>query len=201
MSAFVLSNITLAAIKKRGKRQLALEIIKTLLFWGASIAFLLLTEGPKGEPFREARPVAFGVALFTLVILPILYFKFYRFLLRPTFRATVIKLENDSRLGGREGEIKGFIGRGHFVEMGRIDICFVTVETERGRQYTFTYPREKAAFARQYFQPGDHVFCPALANFPFNEDRAPEKPFCMCCGEIATSDADVCPKCRVPLVR
>ena len=189
------------AIKKHGVQQLLVQIIKALAFCIVTIALLCFTEGNHGLLLREAYPNIFWSVTAFLIVVPILYFKFYRFLLRPTFRGTVTKIKNDSRLGGREGDIKGFIGRGHFVEMGRIDICFVTVQTERGRQHTFTYPREKAAFARAYYQIGDSVFCPAFANFPFSENRTPEKPICLCCGELATVDEDMCPKCNVPLVK
>ena len=196
-----LPDITRQAINKKGIQKLIKQGIKALIFYGITMTFLWLSEDFRGNPIREAQPNVFWVVFSVLLILPVLYFKFYRFLLRPTFYAKVTKLENDSRLGGRKGDIRGFIARGHFVEMGRIDICFVTVETNRGKQYKFTYPREKAAFARNYYQVGDDVFCPALANYPFNENRTPEKPFCLCCGEIATVDETECSKCKVPLIQ
>ena len=45
------------------------------------------------------------------------------------------------------------------------------------------------------------VFVPMFAEYPFNESRDAEKPFCLCCGRAAGAHEAVCPTCGVPLVK
>ena len=136
-----LPDITRQAINKKGIQKLIKQGIKALIFYGITMTFLWLSEDFRGNPIHEAQPNVFWVVFSVLLILPVLYFKFYRFLLRPTFYAKVTKLENDSRLGGRKGDIRGFIARGHFVEMGRIDICFDTQRQMRSIMERFMQRR------------------------------------------------------------
>ena len=188
-------------LKKRGLRILRKNIMKSLLFWGVSMTALFVT-GSRSKLFNmQEQPVWFWGVFVILLAAPILYFRLYQLVTCPAFTGTVSKLTNKTHFGGKSQDVKGFVDGMNYSEMGRYEICNVTVLDGKGKPHVFQFPRsEKTAFAWEYYQVGDVVSYPRFAKYPFNESRLPSHPFCLCCGYIGAAGERECPDCGVPFV-
>ena len=188
-------------LKKRGLRILRKNIMKSLLFWGVSMTALFAT-GSRSKLFNmQEQPVWFWGVFVILLAAPILYFRLYQLVTCPAFTGTVSKLTNKTHFGGKSQDVKGFVDGMNYSEMGRYEICNVTVLDGKGKPHVFQFPRsEKTAFAWEYYQVGDVVSYPRFAKYPFNESRLPSHPFCLCCGYIGAAGERECPDCGVPFV-
>ena len=188
-------------LKKRGHRILRKNIMKSLLFWGVSMTALFAT-GSRSKLFNmQEQPVWFWGMFVILLATPILYFRLYQLVTCPAFTGTVSKLTSKTHFGGKSQDVKGFVDGMNYSEMGRYEICNVTVLDGKGRPHIFQFPRsEKTAFAWEYYQVGDVVSYPRFAKYPFNESRLPSHPFCLCCGYIGAAGERECPDCGVPFV-
>lgn len=195
-----LSEQIIQEISRKGKKNLFGTIVKTLLIWGIGWTVLVLT-GKQSDLFTlSSPPIWFWIVFAIILIFPIWKFQIYKFL-RPSVHGEVIEVENTQRLGGKKGDVGGYIDTLNIGQMGRVDTCIVTVKGTRGGIRKYELSRESAQFAREYYQQGDMVFVPMFAEYPFNESRDAEKPFCLCCGRAAGAHEAVCFTCGVPLVK
>jgi len=200
MKQITLSEQIIQEIRQKGKKRLIWSIVKTLLVYGIGLTALFLTGGQSDLFNPTDSPIWFWSVFAIILIFPIWKFQIYK-AFRFAFRGEVVELENTTRLGGKKGEIEGYIRKGDISEMGRIDVCVVTIKTANGSTRKYEFLREDAQFARAYYQQGDSVFVPAFAEYPFNESREVEKSFCLYCGRMGDEHETNCPNCGVPFVK
>ncbi len=106
---------------------------------------------------------------------------------------------NKRVMGAKDGADSS-VYLGNPAQYTSIDNYYLTVETEKEHSYRFSYYRQSARIAMEYYQKGDRVFYPMFAAFPINMDRVPSRRFCICCGDFADERSLECPKCRVPFL-
>ena len=195
-----LSEQIIQAIFRKGKKNLLWCIVKTLLVWSVGWTVLILT-GKQSDRFTLSSPPLWFWMVFAIVLIfPIWKFQIYKFF-RTSVHGEVTAVENTQRLGGKKEDVGGYIDTLNIGQMGRVDTCIVTVTGARRGIRKYEFARESAQFAREYYQQGDTVFVPTFAEYPFNESREAEKPFCLCCGRTAGTHEAVCSACGVQLVK
>ena len=187
-------NISLE-LKKRRHLILCKNLIKSAVFWGVSMTVLFVI-GSRSKLFNmQTQPVWFWGVFAILLALPVLYFKFYQLATYPEVTGMVSKLESKTH------DIRGVADNMNRPELGRFEVCEVTVLDEKGKTHVFPFPRtNQTAFAGEYYQVGDVVYYPRFAKCPFNESRLPPRPFCLCCGHIGAAGEHHCPDCGAPFV-
>ncbi len=200
MKQTALSQQIIQEISRKGKKKLLWSIVKTLLVYGIGWTALVLT-GKQSDRFTlSSPPIWFWIVFAIILIFPIWKFQIYKFF-KPSLRGEVIELENTQRLGGKKGDVSGYIDTLNIGQMGRVDTCIITVKDARAGIRKYEFLREAAQFAREYYQQGDLVFVPMFAEYPFNESRDSEKNFCLCCGKLGDERETTCSNCGVPFVK
>ena len=135
-----------------------------------------------------------------LVAFPFWKWKLYQFIVCRKMYGTVGDFKNKRALGNEDGEYTGWLPGGS-LKLFYINVCTMTIRSDKGLRHRFTAANEKAGFLRNNYQKGDRVFYPMFAAYPFNMSREPERPFCLCCGYTGTIDETVCPNCDVPFIK
>ncbi len=186
----------IADATRKGLRKCVRDIVKSVLFWGISLAILFFTAAQNPIFTWKSQPFWFSLVFLILLAIPILAWKPYRILTERDFRGTLVSYRNkrvvDSSVGGARGII--FNSR----QLRAVDVYIIKVQDERGRTRTFTFKEANTEFARVYYQKGDVLFCPRLANLPFNESRPLPRPLCLWCGSIGSPNETECKCCRAP---
>lgn len=200
MKQTLLSEQIIQEILQKGKKKLIWSIVKTLLVYGIGLTALFLIGGQSDLFNPTASPIWFWSVFAIILIFPIWKFQIYK-AFRFAFRGEVVELENTTRLGGKKGDVGGYVDGLNRSDMGRIDVCILTVKSTDGSTRKYEFLREVAQFARKYYQQGDSVFVPAFAAYPFNESREVEKNFCLYCGRMGDEHETNCPNCGVPFVK
>ncbi len=196
-----LSKGMLTAIRKKGKKRLLKNILKTLVFYAIAMTILLVT-GSQSKLFNwEAQPVWFWGVFAILLIFPIWKFRLYEPFLFPNFEGTVADIKSKVLLGGKKETAKGYIDISNISEMGRVDVCTVIVKRQNRFSNRFVFSREAAVFAREYYQVGDSVYHPLFAKYPYNSQNRTGKNFCINCGGIGSENESDCSLCGVPFAK
>ena len=200
MKQITISENVIKGIRKKGIKKNVLNIIKVLIFYGIGMTILFLTESQNDLFTRYKTPIWFWGIFAIILIFPIWKFQLYK-LVNQNYHGKVIEVEHATRLGGKKEDMSGYIDISNIGEMGRIDVCIVTVKSTHGicRKYVFT--RDLAQFAREYYQKGDQIFVPLFAEYPFNESRKVETSFCLFCGTQGDDRDNNCPKCGVLFIK
>ncbi len=200
MNCAGLPEATAQAIQKRGKRLLVSRVLKCLVFYAVFMTILFVTERNNDLFTRETQPVWFWGIFVILVLLPLWKWKLYQLITCHNCYGTVERFRSRRAIGNEDGEYTGGLS-GAGLNFRYIDACTMVVRSSKGWRHRFVAYNEKANVIRSNYQVGDRVFCPMFAAYPFNISRAPERPFCLCCGYVGTQDETVCPACDIPFVR
>lgn len=191
---------TAQAIRKKCRRVLVRNLIKSLLFYAVSMAILFITGNSNDLFNREAQPVWFWGVFLILVAFPFWKWKLYQLIVCRNLYATVEEVKSRRAVGNEDGEYTGGLS-GVGLNLHYIDACTMVIRSDKGLRHRFPATNEKAGIIRSNYEKGDRVFYPMFAAYPFNMSREPERPFCLCCGYTGTADETVCPNCDVPFIK
>lgn len=185
------SNQVAKSIVEINRKKYIVSLIKTAVFYAAAAAALVVTAKSSDILHPAVRPVPFFSVLLLLLLIPILRYRLYRVFTRPSFVGVVETAKNSSALEARKDVNIGLPDRPY--EMRKVEIYSIGVRTDQGRPHNFSFPSGNvSAYARDYMKKGSHVRYAFGARYPWNEDIAPERPFCPNCGSFGAENETHC---------
>lgn len=186
------------AFEKRGINILIKNTVKAIIFYALCYFALFFSEQRNDTLTRETMP--FWVIFVLILIIPLWLFKFYKFIVSPSFYGIVIDINDVILLDGKKQNSPNVIFAGDVQHMGEVDSCIVTVKSNIGLKYKFVFKRENAIFARDYYSIGDKVYHNTFSKWPISTVKAPPKKFCPVCGDLCADFENECPHCKLPLI-
>ncbi len=168
-------------------------------FYAVALTVLFAIDSSGDLLNRHTQPVWIWGLFGLILAFPIWRWKFYRLITHRNYYGTVTKAMTKRVMGKKDGDDNS-VYMGMSSEYTSIDNYHLKVETQKGRTYNFSFYRQSARIAMDYYQKGDRVFYPMFASFPINMDRVPTHGFCICCGDLSDGRSSECSKCRVPFL-
>ena len=185
------SNQVAKSIVEINRKKYILSLVKTAIFYAAAAAALVITAQSSDILHPAVRPVPFFTVLLLLLLVPILRYRLYRVFTRPSFTGIVETAKNSSALEARKDVNIGLPDRPY--EMRKVEIYSIGVRTDRGRPHNFSFPSGNVSdYARDFMKKGNRVRYAFGARYPWNEDIAPDRPFCPNCGAFGAENETHC---------
>ena len=179
------------SIVEINRKKYIISMIKTAIWWGISIVAMLLIGQSNDILNSLSRPGAFYSVLLVLLIIPVLRYRLYRALTRPSFFGTVYAC---SDIIGREPRTDiniGTVASGW--ELEPVEVYSIKVEDPHRRTYSFVFSSEVSmGYARQHIPKGSRVRYAFGGRYPWNEDSTPDVPFCPNCGQFGSDHETYC---------
>ncbi len=173
------------------QKKYIVSLIKTAIFYAVAAASLIFTAKSSDILHPTARPIPFFSVLIVLFLIPVFRYRLYRVFTRPSFAAMVETARNSSALEARKELNTGVVDVPY--EMRKVEIYSIGVRTDRGRSHNFTFPSGKISdYAREYMKKGSRVRYAFGGRYPWNEDLAPDRPFCPNCGAFGADNETYC---------
>ena len=173
------------------RKKYILSLIKTAIFYAAAAAALVFTAKSSDILHPAVRPVPFFSVLIVLLILPVLRYRLYRVFTRPSFTGVVETAKNSSALETRKELNTGVVDTPY--EMRKVEIYSIGVRTDRGRAQNFVFPSGKMSdYAREHMGKGSRIRYTFGALYPWNEEIAPDRPYCPNCGHFGAENETHC---------
>ena len=179
------------SIVQINRKKYIVSLIKTAIFYAVAAVSLIYTAKNSDILHPSVRPLPFYSVLLVLLLIPILRHRLYRVFTRPSFVAVVETAKNSSALETRKELNTGVVDVPY--EMRKVEIYSIGVRTDRGRSHNFTFPSGKVSdYARDYMKKGSRVRYAFGGRYPWNEDIAPDRPFCPNCGAFGAENETYC---------
>ncbi len=167
------------------------SLIKAAIWWSVSIVAMILTARSNSVLNPSVRPLTFGAVTLVLLIIPVLRYRLYRVLTRPSFSG-IVKSCRD--IAGREPRTDiniGTIANGW--ELEPVWVYSVKVEDRHGRVHSFVFSSlASQGYARDHIKAGDRVRYAFGGRYPWNEHLVPDSPFCPNCGGFGAANETHC---------
>lgn len=167
------------------------SLIKTAIWWGVSIVAMILIAKSNDILNPSARPWGFWGVMLLLLIIPVLRYRLYRVFTRPSFSGIVKKCGD---IAGREPRTDiniGTIANGW--ELEPVWVYSVKVEDLRGRVHSFVFSSlASQGYAREHIKKDARVRYAFGGRYPWNENMAPDVPFCPNCGAFGAENETYC---------
>jgi len=173
------------------RKKYIVSLIKTAIFYAAAAAALVITAKSSDILHPAVRPVPFFTVVLLLLLIPILRYRLYRVFTRPSFEGVVETAKNSSALETRKELNTGVVDVPY--EMRKVEIYSIGVRTDRGRPQNFSFPSGKISdYARNHMKKGSRVRYAFGARYPWNEEIAPDRPYCPNCGHFGADNETHC---------
>ncbi len=179
------------SIVEINRKKYIVSIIKTVIFYAAAAAALVFTAKSSDILHPAVRPVPFFSVLLVLLLIPVFRYRLYRAFTRRSFVGVVETAKNSSALETRQELNTGVVDTPY--EMRKVEIYSIGVRTDHGRPHNFSFPSGKVSdYAREYMKKGNRVRYAFGGRYPWNEEIAPERPYCPNCGSFGAENETHC---------
>lgn len=186
-------------LRRHGRPKRIRQYIATLLFWGVTIALVVLTSQNSRWFNAQARPVPFYSTIAVLVIAPMLHFEFYRFVTERTYRGVIVDTTEKNVLkhnGEKTWRVRGDAMMKYLVPTVGYEI---KVKDTLGLPHRYTFKGEReVAYAKEYYHAGDAVTHVLDCKYPLlDKPMERNEELCVFCGCLDKQilEHTHCPKC------